>query len=784
MRARASRVAVVIVVAAALLTSPRVVVAHDVGANLPGGTSIAVSVDTPVNGTVLPPGPVAVAGTASIGVGQPVASTGLVYVLDVSGSTDNPAITGCGGDQNGDEAPDRVLDCEIAAARALNGRAADARTVGGVGAVVFASEGATADVGSDEGDQLVTRPDGGDIVGMLTSLFSEFGGNGGARRHSPRTVGVETNFAAGILKTTTVVSALRDSDLPNQVVAFISDGQSTVEGDLDAALATLPQTASVYTFAVGAASSCDQPGTQGSLAHIAEKARGTCTKVDDIASLPTIVPGVIASRLTSLTLSVDGGPSTAITDVTPAVPHDGPVAVTYRTTTGPLPAGAHRLCVTASGSDGGGAGGVTDCHTVTLDVAPTVSPGGPYTGLQDTAVPIQGSVVDPDGPTSTTAWSVVPGVGVDPAARCVFGNAAALSTTVSCDDDGVYALTLTATDGVTPPVAASTTLTLTNGVPVVSAGGPYSGQEKTPVPITGTAVDPDGPERTSVWTSAPAAGTPATATCSFTNAAALSTVVTCTDVGAYVLTLTVSDGVNQPVAATAALTLSATPEVKGPLSLSAEVAPIPGYVGGDDVVVSYTVRNGSPSVMPSVRITTTFGDVLPAPKAVSPAGCAASGAVCDLGDLQPGQSVQARITVGAGTAVDAEVSATVATTGPDVDPADNTATARVVIREPSVEVAPRIGAQGFVTRAVGKDFPPGAVVRLTWSVGISQTPGEVTVGVDGTLDAQVLVFHRDTLGERELVVTAVSGPAFTPARSNPFLVVPRTVQPHGFVTRG
>jgi hypothetical protein len=782
--ARASRTAVVIVIAASLLTSPRVVVAHNVGANLPGGTSIAVSLDTPVNGSVLPPGPVEVAGTASIGVGQPVASTGLVYVLDVSGSTDNPAITGCGGDQNGDEAANRVLDCEIAAARALNGRAVDARTVGGVGAVVFASAGDTADVGSDEGEQLVTRPGDSDIVGMLTSLYSEFGGDGGARRHSPRNVGVETNFAAGILRTTTVVNALRQSGLPSQVVAFISDGHSTVAGDLDAALATLPATASVYTFAVGAASSCDEPGSQGSLAHIAASARGTCVKVDDVASLPDIVPGVIASRLTSLTLSVDGGPATAITDVTPSVPRNGPTTVAYRASTGSLPAGTHRLCVTASGSDGGGAGSVTDCHSVTLNTPPEVSAGGPYSGLQDTEVPIKGTVVDPDGPNATTAWSIVAGEGADPDARCEFGDAVALSTTVSCDDDGVYTLTLTATDGVTPSVAASTTLTLTNGVPVVSAGGPYSAQEKTPVPITGTVVDPDGPEQTAAWSSAPAEGTPTTATCSFTNAAALATVVTCTDVGVYALTLTVSDSVNPPVAATTTLTLSTTPVVKGPLSLSAEVAPTPGYVGGGDVVVSYTVRNGSPSVMPSVRITTTFAGVLPAPKAVSPAGCLASGAACDLGDLQPGQSVEARITVGAGTAVDAAVSATVTTTGPDTDSADNTASVRVVIRQPSIEVTPRIGPQGFVTRAVGKDFPPGAVVRLSWSAGISPTPGEVVVSADGRVDAQVLVFHRDRVGERLLVAVPVSGPAFGEVRSAPFLVVPRTVQPYGFVTRG
>jgi hypothetical protein len=61
--------------------------AHPVSGNLPGGTNIAVSIDTPADGAVRSPGPVTINGTASVGQGQPVPSTALVYVLDVSNST-------------------------------------------------------------------------------------------------------------------------------------------------------------------------------------------------------------------------------------------------------------------------------------------------------------------------------------------------------------------------------------------------------------------------------------------------------------------------------------------------------------------------------------------------------------------------------------------------------------------------------------------------------------------------------------------------------------------------
>jgi hypothetical protein len=412
--------------------------------------------------------------------------------------------------------------------------------------------------------------------------------------------------------------------------------------------------------------------------------------------------------------------------------------------------------------------------TVTFkNVPPTVSPGGPYNGNEDNDIPIAGTVTDPDGPPATITWSIERGNDVPAVATCTFGNAAALATTVNCTDHGTYTLTLTVTDGVNPPVSATTTLTLINVAPVVSAGGPYSGEEDHPVTIVGTVVDPDSPELTTTWTIKPNLGT---AICSFTDATQLSTVVTCSEPGVYTLTLTVNDQVNPPVVATAVVLLSLTP---GALSLISSVGPVPGYVGGDPIVVTETVHNAGPAAMTVVRLTTTMPAGL-TPTSVSVNGCAAT---CDLGTLAAGQTVEVKFSFAPTAPADLTVSAAVDTAGPDLDRGDNAGKVRLVVRQPTLAVDPSMGPQGFVTHVTGKDFPAGARIRLQWSIGISESPGELTVRPDGTLDGQALVFPKDTKGLRNLQAVSVAGPAFGMVTANPFLVYPRSLKPLDFVIR-
>ncbi len=250
------------------------------------------------------------------------------------------------------------------------------------------------------------------------------------------------------------------------------------------------------------------------------------------------------------------------------------------------------------------------------------------------------------------------------------------------------------------------------------------------------------------------------------------------------LTTTGQDGDARDNTATAVVTVAEKPVppiTPGSLSVGMSVSAVPLFVGGDDVVLTYLVHNGSGAPMPDVRLVTQLPTQLPA-TSVS-AGCAAGGGSCALGTLTPGQTVEVRISLAAKAAVDAPVSGTVSTTGPDTTPADNTANARVVVRQPVVKIDPGIGPLGFVPRVTGTDFPPGATVQLAWSAGISATPGLVTVGVDGKFDTQFLIFHHDLIGPRTLAVTSVSGPKFGTAQSNAILVVLRTEQPP-FISRG
>jgi hypothetical protein len=108
------------------------------------------------------------------------------------------------------------------------------------------------------------------------------------------------------------------------------------------------------------------------------------------------------------------------------------------------------------------------------NVPPTVNV-SPGAGNEGSAIATSATVIDPDS-TPTTMWSYVPGVGVDAGATCSFANPAVVLTTVTCTDDGTYTLTLTADDGIDPPVSASTSLTVSNVNPVVTITSPTSGQ--------------------------------------------------------------------------------------------------------------------------------------------------------------------------------------------------------------------------------------------------------------------------------------------------------------------
>jgi hypothetical protein len=96
---------------------------------------------------------------------------------------------------------------------------------------------------------------------------------------------------------------------------------------------------------------------------------------------------------------------------------------------------------------------------------------------------------------------------------------------------------------------------------------------------------------------------------------------------------------------------------------------------------------------------------------------------------------------------------------------------------PQVRLDPAVGPPGVVTRLSGSNFPPGALVAISWDRGITQRLAPVAVNPDGTFTIDVLVFHHDRLGPRKLAVVAAPGGATFVENSVPFLVVPGPFQP-------
>ena len=219
---------------------------------------------------------------------------------------------------------------------------------------------------------------------MLTSAFSTVGGDGGLNQFMFRNVGNLTNYAAAMNEANTLAAL---SGATTKIVAFLSDGTATTGGAVGAQITAAQGLGIRYeTFAVGpsATVNCDTDG-QGdpsSLGDIATGTGGTCTQVEDLSDLPDVVPGVIASRLTTLEISVDttinnasDAPFSPIgnAEITPDLPQLGPANVTYATTASGLTPGVYEICVRATGSDGGGVGSVTDCHVVRVNAPPVCS---------------------------------------------------------------------------------------------------------------------------------------------------------------------------------------------------------------------------------------------------------------------------------------------------------------------------------------------------------------------------------------------------------------------------
>jgi hypothetical protein len=219
---------------------------------LPGGTNLSaelVSLSAPEGDSQ------SLTAEAGIGGAERVPDTTLVYVIDLSRTTlEGP---GCGGDPNRDGLFDTPLDCEIAAATALNAQAVENGTVGAVGLVGFAGGATTADLSPEAGLQVLIGPDQDDdnngVPNVVEALESAYSAESiqpvGFNVFTPVTTQTRsTEFSAGV---TAACQVMDESDTANRLVVFLSDGRNRSGDPLASVLPC--GTATVFqTFAVGA----------------------------------------------------------------------------------------------------------------------------------------------------------------------------------------------------------------------------------------------------------------------------------------------------------------------------------------------------------------------------------------------------------------------------------------------------------------------------------------------------------------------------------------------------
>ena len=379
---------------------------------LPAQTPITVEITSPGDNTVVPPGPVAVHGNATVGAGTIVQDTALIYVIDVSGSTS--AGGGCGGDFNGDGPSNTVLDCELVAAQALDAQAAAQGNILEAGIVVFGEHGAVGDLdGIDSGVQ-PRRPPGSPGIGTVLHSIRV----GRVNQFTPFDVGQSTSYGNGIQA---AVSALSGSSAPRKIVVFLSDGMPTAPPAVSAVLGSIPAGVRFFTFAVGNAAACSSSSPLGSLQQLATATGGSCTHVTNVAQLPAILPGVIGSQLTKLELTVDGvAVDPGSVTLTPALPLAGPNGTLFSASPVITAPGPHQICAHATGTDAGGEGQVHHCITVIVNSTPearckdvTVNANGSCEG----SASIDNGSFDPDGqPLTCTQLPPPPyGQGANPA---------------------------------------------------------------------------------------------------------------------------------------------------------------------------------------------------------------------------------------------------------------------------------------------------------------------------------------------------------------------------------
>jgi len=127
------------------------------------------------------------------------------------------------------------------------------------------------------------------------------------------------------------------------------------------------------------------------------------------------------------------------------------------------------------------------------DRPPTANAGPDVNGQEGTPITLTGATYDPESTTPSTTWSYRATNDVDAGTECSFTDGNAAHTAITCTDDGIFEVTLTADDGVNEAVSDTAIVTVSNAAPTVTLTGPSTWQAfqaGTPVTAAVAFVDP------------------------------------------------------------------------------------------------------------------------------------------------------------------------------------------------------------------------------------------------------------------------------------------------------
>ena len=241
---------------------------------------------------------------------------------------------GCGSDQNHDGREDTPLDCEIAAATALNAQAIDNGTVGEVGLVGFATGAVTADLADERGTQSSSaRPS--TTTPMAPRMSSRRWHRPSAEPSAPRlafrvhTGRHHRNDHDGLQRRHLAACDLTGADRRIRIASSSScpTAHRTRGGEHVSTSCPARRAAVFQTFAAGVRRPiCEQSRPRSGWPEVmADLTEGSCTTVTDLSQLPEILEAVVVPQIIRIQLTIDDGEPIDISQAaTPSLPEPGP----------------------------------------------------------------------------------------------------------------------------------------------------------------------------------------------------------------------------------------------------------------------------------------------------------------------------------------------------------------------------------------------------------------------------------------------------------------------------